>query len=61
VRVKRTGRRYAVVEEPRTVARDGQREPVGTGRRTETTLGALHLAEEVATIGGQVALGQRRR
>ena len=40
-------------------ARDGQRQPVGTGRRTETALGALHLTEEVAAIGGQVALARR--
>ena len=43
--MKRTGRRYAVVEEPRTVAHAAPR----YGRRTETALGALHLAEEVAT------------
>jgi hypothetical protein len=56
-------------------SKTARRRPVGTGRRTETVLGALHLAEEVATIGGQVAsarppscdagsegaLGQRRR
>ena len=38
---------------------DLQRLPVGAERRIETALGALHLAEELARNGGQVALGRR--